>query len=830
MLDGLSFRKLAGITQHAKKLRLSSNFYFHLSSSWVALKCANNEKGSCMPSVALRLLRGHALFTKRSDVIAQFRLGLCSRSRKTYKDIASTAACIPEVLDFGALVNIGEAQQIEKTTKVKHNLRRIAKIGSVANCWQSRLRSFEAISYESALDQPPLHGRRLVDLPHVQSTPELWLELLRFRERINGLEGVAMIWQGFRDRAIALHQDDHLKTLWANFLRLGFIDHRVLGELCDYINGPGKELRRITVSFHYLVLKHMLETKPTEAYEWHLQLKRYLLYSPHRRKLFDVALADAGAMAAFMQIYEENPYPDDYSMIVSKLCARDRYSDALSWHRLFTKGKTVLADAAAAEPVLLHFASSDQIKLVAQVRQGMEDKGVVIPAASVPKFEKPSLVIHQVLDGVPGNLHDIKPKTPSDEFCAKLFATKMFSVQTIISGLRMFGINAIGPLSLREIATRAVENDHCHPETVVQSLQHLYEADISIGTSKFSRLIKKATHENNTQLLYDVILCDQHPEVYEDRNLQESLLAAYHRTGDQRQISRTLAILTLDEHENSLDVVHWNLLLRSYITLGDSQGVLDIVQKMFDNSITLTKRSRIHMWNQTVSVRRVSKGPKTILDLPRLIRIWRRFMRSGTYFPPEDWVEILRRLGMRSQLDDYERLALWLAKWYTNEKFRDSQSALAMQQESVKKPFMYKFLPKQEDKKHPLQILFPTAMQQAVIAWGFRSVKTTHKTRVLARSPALWGLRLLVKLRNLGMDFDQKVVARACKIRLIIMFGPGISKRRVNRSSVLGKHSHWEDYALAMEQVWGSNLFDSFRAKQMDAGEEPDLRLRSMKW
>ena len=784
-----------------------------------------------MPSVALRLLSSHALITKRYDGIAQLRLGLCNCSRKfNCKGIGSTAACVPKIFDGQVPNNIEDAQRNEKTVKIKHKLSRPANFGSVANSWQSRFQSFEAISYESALDQAPLHGQRLVDLPHVQSTPELWLELLRFRERINGLKGVAMIWRGFRDRAITLHQDDHLKALWVNFLRLGFTDNQVLVELCDYINGPGKGLRSITVSFHYWVLKHILETKPTEAYGWHLQLKRHCLYFPHRLKLFDVALTDTAAMAAFMQIYEERPSPEDYSMIISKLCARNRYSDALSWHRLLTKEGTVSPDAAAAEPLLLHFASMDQIKPVAQLRQEMEGKGVILPAVSITKSEEPSMTLHRALDGVPGNLHDFKPKTPSDEFCAKLFATKMFFVRTIISGLRMFGINAIGPLSLREIAARAVENDHCHPETVVKSLQQLYEADISIGTSKFSRLIRKAAHENNTQLLYDVIVCDQHPEVYEDRNLQESLLAVYHKTGDQRQISRTLAILTLDEHESTLDVVHWNLLLRSYITLGDPQGMLDTVQKMLDNNITLTKRSCIHMWNQTVSVRRASKGPRTTLDLPRLMRIWRRFMRSGTYLPPEDWVEILRRLGMRSLLDDYERLALWLAKWYTDEDFRDSQSALAIQRGSVKKPLKYTLLPRQEDEKHPLQILFPTAMQQAVIAWGIRSVRTTDKTRMLARSPALWGLRLLVKLRNLGMKFDQKVVARACKIRLIIMFGPGISKRRVNRSSVLGKRGHWEDYALAMEQVWGSNLFDSFRGRQMGAKEEIDVRARSLKW
>ena len=784
-----------------------------------------------MPAVALRLLGSHALIFKRYHGIAQLRLGLCNYSRKpNLRDVGSTATCVPEVPDGQRLPNNGEARQDQKNTNIKLSVSLTTNIDSVAYGWQRRVQSFKAISYESALDQPPVHGRRLVDLPHVQSIPELWLELLRFRERINGLEGAALIWRGFRDRAITLDQADQLRTLWLNFLRIGFIDHRVLDELCDYINGTKKGLRPITVSFHYWVLKHILETKPTAACDWHLKLKRHPLYFPQRLKLFDIALADAAAMAAFMQIYEVSPHPEDYSLTVFKLCARDRYSDALLWHRILTKGGTVLPDAAAAESLLFHFASMDQTKPVAQVGHGMEHSGVVPLAASKLKSHEPSMVFQQALEGVPGNLHGIKPKTPSDEFCAKLFATKMFSVRTIISGLRMFGIDAIGPLSLREIAARAIENDHCYPETVVESLQLLCDADISIGTSKFSRLIKKAAHTNKTQLLHDIISCDQHPEVYEDWNLQESLLADYHKTGDQRQISRTLAILTLDKHESSLDVVHWNLLLRSYITLNDPQGILDTVQKMLDNNITLTKRSRIYMWNQTISIRRASKGPRTTLDLPRLMRIWRRFMRSGTYFPPEDWVEILRRFGMHGQLEDYERLALWLAKWYTDEKFRDSHSTLANQNGSVKKPLRYTLSLGQDDKKHPLKILFPTAMQQAVIAWGFRSSTTIHNTRVSARSPALWGLKLLVKLRNLGMKFDQRVVTRACEIRLKIMFGPGISKRRLNRSSVLGKEGHWEDYALAMEQVWGSSLFNSFRKRQADAKEELDVRARSLEW
>jgi hypothetical protein len=71
-------------------------------------------------------------------------------------------------------------------------------------------------------------------------------------------------------------------------------------------------------------------------------------------------------------------------------------------------------------------------------------------------------------------------------------------------------------------------------------MDQLKEYGISLGTSTFSKLVRKFALENKVDLLSDLLSSDQHPGALEDLNLQESLLASYHEARDWRQLTGPL--------------------------------------------------------------------------------------------------------------------------------------------------------------------------------------------------------------------------------------------------------------------------------------------------
>jgi len=753
-----------------------------------------------MPSVALRLSKAYRPFLRNFVRWRQFQLvSHTTRNGTRYfrarrGTISAQRSVKQELADQSGSLAIPEGP------------------GSSWKLWRNHLQTFHQFDYESSLDDAPLGGIRLVDQRKWQNDPELWLALVRFRERVDGLQGVAVVWRGYAQRAIRPSASPASLDLWTAFLRLGFQDHEILREICDY---KGERFRGTTIGLYYDILKHIILTKPSELYEWHMRLKHESPYVWQRRELLKLAIAEHSAFRALLQVYEDLPLVQEYRHIIPRLCAHGFYDDAVHWHRMLMRKGDIPPNAYTVQPLLHHLELSGQVETYTEIMKEISDAGVVLHTSSIPTRQHTSVVYQQIINEIRSSFHPTKPKAISDEFCARLFATKVFSVQSIINGLHMFGVDMVGPLALREIAARATGHGLIHPETVTQDLEHLHEAGISVSNSKFSRLVEKVAHEYDAELLFDIVTSDQHPEIYEDWRLQESLLASYHNVGDRRQINRTLAILTLDATKESLDTVRWNLLLRCYLTLGDMPNTWITLDKMRGDGITLRKASRTYLWTQTVAAGKAGQVLTKAEDLPRLIRIWQGFLRSGTHVFPHDWIEILRRLGISGQWRQYEELALWLARWYMDEEFRTAQLELVTEQRGIKRLMLDVLHLDQTDPAHPFQVLFSERMQNAVVAWGFqryaltglRGVPPSEQARVLSRAPVLWGLRMISKLRDVGVKFDRDVVAKACKTRLANRFRQGVSDRRLKAHDKRNHRIRQEVYVLAMEIIWGPDLF-----------------------
>ena len=688
--------------------------------------------------------------------------------------------------------------------------------GSSWKLWRKRLETFDQLDYESSLDKPPLNEIRLVDERKWQNDPELWLQLLRFRERVDGLQGVAVIWRGYAQRAIPLRESQASLELWNSFLRLGFQDHGILHELCRYNGSLAGRDRGKTIGLYYGIMKHIILTKPSELQDWHLLLKHESPYAWQCRELLNLAIVERSSIRAFLDIYEDLPLLQEYRHIIPKLCAQGLYSDAFQWHRMLVRKGDLPPDASVVQPLLDHLKSSNEMKAYNEVMETISDTGVALPTSSVPTRQHSSVVYQEIMNELQTSFRPTKPKAISDAFCARLFATKAFSVHSIMNGLHMFGVETIGPLALREIAARAIEHGTIHPETVIRDLDQLRQTGISVGGSKFSRLVQKAAREFDAELLFDIVSSDQHPEVYENWKLQESLLASYHKVGDRRQINRTLAILTLDETKKSLDTARWNLLLRCYLTLGDMPNTWATMDKMCNDGIALRKASRTYLWSRTIAASKAGQLLTKAGDSICLIKLWQGFMRSGTPVPPGAWVQILRRLGLLGQLKQYEDVACWLARWYTDEGFRFSQVELEGRQRSVRRPLIG-VVPLDQADADPLPIIFSEQMVKAVFAWGFKyhvainsqGTPPSERARILSHAPCLWGLRLITKLRDIGVKVDREVVATACKTSLATMRRPVVSDPLAKRHHRGTHRIRQEEHALAMEIIWGGPLFES---------------------
>ena len=688
--------------------------------------------------------------------------------------------------------------------------------GDIFKQWGSKkqyLGSFEKLDYESNLLVSEFQGKRLINYDEHGHDQSLWSELIGFRRRVYGLSAVKPLWNGLRQRNITI--DTTLpfgEKLWSQLVELGLQDHEVLQELVEYAR-----LRKKTDGqfgkFYYRVMEYFLRIDLDRAYDWHKVLKDF---PPTRRQciaLLNHCCRNTRSLEVFKALYTELPQVGLYTTIINTLVKKQMATEATAWHWLLMEKGDLPASASVVQPLIQHHILKGQIQISALIRKNLLEAGVPFASSLDVTFENKLVISRKMMNEVHAKFHNFAPKEFSDSFCARLFATTMFSVQTTIKGLHMLGVQSIGDLSLRELARRTISNEECETRSIHNHLKQLNEAGISVGSSTFSKVILSLTTTRQGQILYDVVTCDQHPEVFDDWKVQESLLAKYQDDRDQRQIDRTLAVLTCTLPEQARKQLQLNVLFRSCLTRKDLDGLQEIIETMLDERIPLHPRSRTYMWHSLVTRRQRSRGPETTKELPGLVNVWKNFMRVGTHIEPADWVEILRRLGMSGEIEQYENLALWLAKWYSDADFRKSQESLV----TGRRSFIYRAIPLQPsyNSQNAHKILFPKEVHQAILAWGFtqprnsdvKGRKTAEQPQELANCRWLWGIRMLAKLRDCGVSFKRSDVKRACTLRLISLFGKGLSDRPQNRRSQRKRKGSVEAYMLAMEAIWDRDLF-----------------------
>ena len=690
--------------------------------------------------------------------------------------------------------------------------------------WRRRLTTFEQYQYQSNFQGPVYSAPRLVDIPSYAQDWQLWLELIVFRRRQHGAQGTVAIYREMFRRGLRLPtQGIVANQLWDILIQAGLQDLGLREEILVYAIGLKASTKRSWPHIYFGILSIALNVDPSSAYNWHVKVRDDFPPSlEDYQRLFKLSIG-WGTSVHFRALYVDAPLTGMYGTVIRQLCEFQMYTEALRWHELLCHAGDLPADVNDIQPLLDHLVYIGKRDPFENIISQLAEAKVGIRNVTEEYAQRDKVITREIMNRKLGEVHGIAPKYLSDHFCARLFATQFFSVDTIIKGLHMIAAEVIGPLSLREVAFR----DDCDPAAICRHIDILRTAGVTLDNSAFCTIVRSLAVENKGAILKSIVKCDLHPDTFADYGLQERLLAQYHEEADIVKVERTLAILTTGCSVEKLQGVRMNLILRSQVTLGRVEEVLAIIEEMKHLGIAVSPRSSRHLRVRWLSRRLIGHAPERTQELAILIQASQMTMQSGRFVPIIAWREILRRLGMAGRLMEVENLALWLVDWYS------SPAANAALQKRIslfthrRRTLVERHVSSEESPdfhvQHYLNNLFTTSAQHAIVAWGFqqtgkprRSIRRLVLPQTVGEPPKLekipqmqwtWGLHLLYKLKERGLSIEKSQVARICRHRLDSLFGPRLSKRPINRRARAENLYSESMYVRQMESIWGRDLF-----------------------
>lgn len=713
-------------------------------------------------------------------------------------------------------------------TERKNFLARLTSWMPLFHRLQTSPDAFSALRYEAdvcnRLPLPDSGETRLVDQPQYLQNVNLWLELLRFRLRLDGQQGAVDVAQAIVQRQVILPTRGPLADqLWSTLLWSAVQYPKMLHYLYPYLVESLSRSALLELGFYTRLVGPLLRYNPMFAATWHKRLQADGFLPPAFVSVLAQFVTDvcgsnhkSRAVEAFKKIYTSAKVEHAYDECMLSICRLLGFPDALDMHAFFIRHDDHPSRSMQSMPVIAHLTehswlaksnmkSSARTRFSTQILKAQYEFNSLKPAElDVPRAEATTLSLtRESMSSIVGDVHNIREKELNDAFCARLFATTAFSIDLIITGLRMLGLKAVGNLALREIAARAPS-----PADFVTTVDAIKSAGISVVDSVFSRALQSfASRADKHQSFEFLVTSDQHPTAYEDRILQKQLFASFLASGDHSQANAVLDILTI--HQPQPEHYHANLILQTYARSGQRASTMHILHEMRLHRIPVSDASlRIIQW-ALLRPRLRSKRPISQRhdeykdDLDFTTNVFLETMRTGQPFNPTRWHEILRRYGMENRLEPLERLSMWLALWYSGRidiGDRDLAGTLPRDQGLAE---AHARVPSR-DGQHPLAVIFTPHLLRAIVAWGFKSEASSPESATSIKlGPSAdsnnggqgdvradqitrdWtrGLALIRNLDRLGVNLKGKGLRREVKLRLWILYGPGRSTVAANRQA-----------------------------------------------
>lgn len=649
--------------------------------------------------------------------------------------------------------------------------------------------------------------------PPVEDAAQL-AEILQEETRRNRFDGIHEVWN-LRKRCgldLPTEETPEAKFLWGTFIK----DHPTVDEVLEYAADLRQRTGQVYPRLYELCMTYWL-TQPKhfrQALLHHQTMRRHLHLEklPLRRLVQRNKGRLTGDMYdILLDIYRDSDEVDLYDEVVPELTRFP--AKALSWHE------------ACIEKADL---PSPEVALIPAVKELWENGAATTKASGRPEPQMDE-ELQRRLRG-----RDTAPVRFHDSFCARMFATKALPPESAIQGLAFAGINEIGPLAIRTMASRTDPISD-----LPQRFEDLRAAGIALQGCVFSLALEKFAKEGHFFLVRSMLESDLHPEVYDDKELQEKLLEYYIKNEDWEQAHRTLAINSLFYTDSPTHA--WNLLLENHIKRHAPEQISHTLKTMAQHQIPVDRSLPILLKRHLLQPRRQRKRPvQTKGGFDDLRFVARKFVfmleNKMVEISPKTWHEIMRRFGMAHRMRELRRLVYWLFCFYAPRgidlpaHMRMHSFYFAAEQSSDRNtlPRPVSALPKTHP-NHPLRQLFPDSFQQGLVVWGFRAhfLPNTHTEQSLFAPPASkphhrsslqsqehlprpsWdiGLQTLVELRRHSLYVNSATIAKALQMIFVNLFGNGHSTVPQNRIMEQANTMSYADYVARVNEIWGEKLF-----------------------
>ena len=665
---------------------------------------------------------------------------------------------------------------------------------------------FAELTYQADVNSGSKLGKLLVDEPSTQENAQLWVEILRFRQRIDGFAGVSDVWQGMRMRGVDLPvEGPEADVMWTTFTRSCIIAgekpqrKRLLWEVFEH----AKELKaRKGLQYSGLyksIIGRCFRVRLQDVAMWHDRLNLAGLVRP--KDVASVAvdvhrgIMPRSAFGTWTQLQHIGDGMHLYDIAIGEVSRLEDSQVTLRWHKWLVRHGHFPSTEMLTTLGVQKLFDLDQNRSLPMLRPETSRDTETTAHTGTSKAKLPRLT-RESMNTIVGDVHGIQPKEISDSFCAKLFATRAFSLDLVIKGLSFLGIERLGPLTVREMTVRTGT-----PAEFLSKLADLNKLGVSLGKSVFAQLVSKAACSGDDLLWNALLENDQHPDVYEDARTQEALLMSFLQQQKLAQAHVALAALSLTHsgaHHRG-----WNSVLQYYVVNREYPLVLNAVRSMQSQDLPLTLHSLALLRRYLIPERRPGKRPvqsqkvQTIDTLALIRSACFHTAGMGHFIPVNLWEELLKRYGMTHRWAATESLVLWLFDHYCKPRPPQGQGLI-----------VYRYLGRHLVQQRALKLrsIFGPVMLRALFTWGFRSADNLDPPGPDAeqRSCEKWarGLSLLHRLHQRNL-FDVLSEARtAFQQRMWILFGAGVSKVGMNNHARLINRISLVHYINHANELW----------------------------
>lgn len=667
--------------------------------------------------------------------------------------------------------------------------------GAPISCVQHDLNAKKAVDYKS-LDvvpppQQPTVRYHLVGNFGTRNDSNFWADLIEQQRRRHGTNGLRQLWDAFRKDVLKAEQPSapSWNLVWDAFFQLGFQDRAILTQILRYhILHLDVEDGHSWPRLYIAIMQYIIVFDPQWTRWWHVRLRKRFEPSSHLylSMLENVLRYDKPEILAALKIVVRgNDKNNAYDTIIQRLIAREDFLSASEWHFFLLRMNNFPTNLKIVEPLRkfldIHdpsFAASLSLQR-SLVRCKMEALELAASTSDELKLSR------EMINRIQGKTFGIQPAVYNDRLGARWFATKFVPLDIALNGVSALGIETIGPLSLQAIALR--ERD---PSAVYARIQQLDQLGVSIGTSTYSKAIAKLSRAGEAELLQSLLEHDAHPDVFDDLQHVDNLLASYSERREITTYKMLLAVRTCLTGA-SLEDENFNMQLR---LLAEERSVDQLVRLL---EIMRIRGIPIHVRSVEVVVEALLRpgnhvhggampiihnddgasdeglSPADVKALSIAIQVLTRITRSNGVVPLTIWHDVLRRLCIGPRADDLEKLCIWLAQWYnTGSKLRRNSSELTLpvsRQEQVMPAQI-----KTTNAQHPLRMLFTDDVQGDIVDWA-------HRLRMRSgKGDFTQGVSILRRLEDLGVYINWRHIRHRIEFCLRLSFEQGLAESEVN--------------------------------------------------